>query len=302
MSVISSMSLKLGVCQIAVSADKVFNIATARAALMEASANEATLAMLPECWNSPYSVKCFPEYAECVPKVGDTLEQMSEEKNPSYKMVSEVAKETNMWVIGGSIPERESDGKLYNTCLVFNPDGKVVAKHRKVHLFDIDVQRDDGHFKFKESDSLTAGDDITVVDTPWGGIGIAICYDIRFPELAICMRQKGCNMIAYPGAFNMITGPPHWELLQRARAVDNQVFVITCSPARDTSENAGYKAWGHSSIINPWGEVVEKASHEPANIYADLDLKECTVMRQNVPCWKQKRDDLYTVQGSKSKS
>ena len=285
--------LKVGVCQIDVGADKKLNIATARTALEEAARSGADLVVLPECWNSPYSTACFPEYAEKVPGAGETPH---ESESPSYRMVCDTARETGKWIVGGSIPERDlSTGteKLFNTCLVINPEGEIVAKHRKVHLFDIDVP---GKITFKESDSLSGGHSLTVVDTPWGGIGVGICYDIRFPEMALLQRQeKGCNMLVYPGAFNMVTGPAHWELLQRARAVDNQVFVITCSPARDTSPDPVYTAWGHSSVVNPWGEVIQKAGAEPTIIYADLDLKEVESMRDSIPCWKQKRSDIYSV-------
>lgn len=293
-TVAKSSSMKVGICQVDVGADKPANIVTVKKALSEAASNGADMVVLPECWNSPYSTACFPEYAEKVPGVGETC---TEEESPSYKMVCDTAKETGKWIVGGSIPERDiSSGseKLYNTCLVINPEGEIVAKHRKVHLFDIDVP---GKITFKESDSLTGGDTLTVVDTPWGGLGVGICYDIRFPEMALLQRQeKGCNLLVYPGAFNMVTGPAHWELLQRARAVDNQLFVITCSPARDTSPNPVYTAWGHSSVVSPWGEVIQKAGAEPAIVYADLDFAEVTSTRDSLPYWKQKRTDLYRSQ------
>ena len=164
-------------------------------------------------------------------------------------------------------------------------------------LFDINVP---GKIAFKESDSLTAGDEVCVVDTPWGAIGVGICYDIRFPELAMIMRGRGCKMLVYPGAFNMVTGPAHWELLQRARAVDNQLFVISCSPARISSEESqknptAYIAWGHSSIICPWGQVLKNAGHDEEIIHADLDLDGVETMRANIPCWSQKRNDVYEI-------
>ena len=140
------------------------------------------------------------------------------------------------------VPCRCVQGRLYNTCLVYGPDGALLAKHRKVHLFDIDIP---GEITFKESETLTGGDKGTVVDTPVGRIGVGICYDIRFPELAMLYARQGCQMILYPGAFNMTTGPLHWELLQRARAVDNQVFVMTCSPARKNGEIA-IAGWGRA--------------------------------------------------------
>ena len=289
-SSVSRSSLKIGVCQVAVGADKAVNIATTKKALETAAEAGANMVVLPECWNSPYSTACFPEYAEMVPNIG---EAPNKNASPSYHMVCETAKETGTWVVGGSVPERDDTGKLYNTCLVVNPSGDVVGRHRKIHLFDIDIP---GKIKFKESDSLTGGDTLTVVDTPWGGLGVGICYDMRFPELALLMRQeakKSCNILVYPGAFNMVTGAAHWELLQRARAVDNQVFVVTCSPARDTAPDAVYTAWGHSMIVSPWGEVIQELDAEPGIAYADLDLSEVDTIRTNIPYWNQKRTDLY---------
>jgi omega-amidase len=150
-----------------------------------------------------------------------------------------MASELGVFLVGGSIPEKSQDGKqLYNTSLVADPKGHFVAKHRKVHLFDIHVP---GKIIFKESDTLTAGTSVSTFDTPLGKFGLGVCYDIRFPEYAQLLRQRGCVALVYPGAFNTTTGPAHWELLQRARAVDNQLFVMACSPARDN--NFSYHAW-----------------------------------------------------------
>jgi omega-amidase len=179
----------------------------------------------------------------------------------------------------------------YNTCIVVNPQGIIIAKHRKVHLFDIDVP---GKITFKESDNLSGGDTISTFDSPWGMVGIGICYDMRFPEYAIALRQKGCKILVYPGAFNMITGPAHWELLQRARAVDSQCYVATVSPARDKAEDAVYTAWGHSMLVNPWGEIVVETDENHSIIYAELELEQVENMRSSIPCWTQKRDDLYS--------
>lgn len=180
---------------------------------------------------------------------------------------------------------------MYNTCVVLNTDGNIIAKHRKVHLFDIDIP---GKITFKESDSLSSGNNITVVSTPWGPLGVGICYDIRFPEFAAVMRQKGCRWLIYPGAFNMTTGPLHWELLQRARAVDNQLFVLTCSPARNVE---GYMAYGYSMAVSPWGNILTKANENEQTVYCDLDFNEVETMRENIPCWKQKRNDIYEISG-----
>ena len=188
------------------------------------------------------------------------------------------------------MPEREGS-KLFNTCVVINPQGEIVGKHRKIHLFDINVP---GKITFKESDSLSPGATPTLVDTPWGGMGIGICYDMRFPEYAMLLRERGAKILVYPGAFNMTTGPAHWELLQRARAVDNQVYFVTCSPARDES-SGGYVAWGHSTVVAPWGDIVGKAGAGQEVLTVECELGKVEEMRENIPCWKQKRSDLYSL-------
>ena len=146
----------------------------------------------PECFNSPYAAAKFPEYAEEIPASAALVDA---EKNPSTFMLVAAAKKHAIYLIGGSIPERDGD-KVYNTCVVFGPDGTILCKHRKMHLFDIDVP---GKITFKESDTLTGGDRITVFDTPFGRVGVGICYDIRFPELAQLMRDNGAVILAYPG-------------------------------------------------------------------------------------------------------
>merc|ERR1719272_1401134 len=219
-------------------------------------------------------------------------------------MLVATAKDAGIYLIGGSIPEKEvqADGStnVYNTSIVVDPSGAIVGKHRKVHLFDIDVP---GKICFKESDTLTAGDSTTVFDTPFGKVGVAICYDIRFPELAMLMRNEGCDILVYPGAFNMTTGPAHWTLLQRARAVDSQAYVVAVSPARTTSTDPKeYVAWGHSSVISPWGEVMVEASGENQGqqiLMVDMDLSKVDEFRTNVPTALQKRKDVYHFSDAK---
>ena len=283
--------LRLTLIQLRSTADKLENIQHARDMIRRAvNEHKADLVVLPECWNSPYSTASFPVYAEPVPNMGGLPDVQS---SPSSQMLVDIAKELKVWIVGGSYPERDVSGRLFNTCLVINPEGAIVGKHRKVHLFDIDVP---GKITFKASDSLSAGDSVTVVETPWGNLGVGICYDIRFPELALIMRQRGCKMLIYPGAFNMVTGPAHWELLQRARAVDNQVYVAACSPSR--IEGSGYVAWGHSTVVNPWGEVIVKAGADEEIITAELDMESLESTRMNIPCWSQKRHDLYEVKAT----
>ncbi|QHN83919.1 hypothetical protein HN51_060305 [Arachis hypogaea] len=272
---------KIGLCQLSVTADKEKNIAHARQAIQDAASKGAQLVLLPEIWNSPYSNDSFPVYAEDVDAGGDA--------SPSTAMLSDLARLLKITIIGGSIPER-SGGNLYNTCCVFGTDGKLKAKHRKIHLFDMDIP---GKITFMESKTLTAGETPTIVDTEVGRIGIGICYDIRFPELAMIYAARGAHLLCYPGAFNMTTGPLHWELLQRARATDNQLYVATCSPARDTG--SGYIAWGHSTLVGPWGEVLATTEHEEAIIIAEIDYSILEQRRTHLPVTKQRRGDLYQV-------
>ncbi|XP_003386492.1 PREDICTED: omega-amidase NIT2-like isoform X2 [Amphimedon queenslandica] len=229
-----AQTFRLALVQCLPGSNKVKNLQRAAEMVREAASNGAQVVSLPECFNSPYGTRYFPEYCEPVPD-GD-----------STRMLSELAKETKTYLIGGSIPEKYQD-KIYNTCSVFGPDGNQLALYRKLHLFDIDVP---GKIKFTESDVLSPGQTPQTFDTEWCKFGLGICYDARFPELAGLYRNRGCKVLVYPGAFNMTTGPAHWELLARARSVDCQVYTAFCSVARD--ESATYVAWGHSLIVSPW--------------------------------------------------
>ena len=205
-------------------------------------------------------------------------------------MLSSIAAETKTYLVGGSIPEFVPETeKYYNTSLVFSPAGKLIATHRKTHMFDIDIP---GKIKFIESEVLSPGNKVTIVDLPeYGKIGLAICYDVRFPELAMIAARKGAFLLLYPGAFNTTTGPMHWTLQARARAMDNQVYVGMCSPARDTE--ATYQAWGHSMVVNPNAEVMVETEEKEDTIYAELDDKKIEETRKGIPIYQQRRFDVY---------
>eukprot|EP00820_Chromera_velia_P015622 Cvel_25461.t1-p1 / transcript=Cvel_25461.t1 / gene=Cvel_25461 / organism=Chromera_velia_CCMP2878 / gene_product=Omega-amidase NIT2, putative / transcript_product=Omega-amidase NIT2, putative / location=Cvel_scaffold2888:1-4109(-) / protein_length=227 / sequence_SO=supercontig / SO=protein_coding / is_pseudo=false len=198
-------------------------LASAKEFVEEAKKKEPGLSMviLPEMFNCPYGTKFFEPFAETVPGPGEVV---NEAESPSTAFLVKLAKENSIWLIGGSISEGK-EGKVYNTSLALKPDGTIVAKHRKVHLFDINVP---GKITFKESDTLTAGSEITTFEGPWGTTGLAICYDVRFAELALCMRERGAKVLIYPGAFNSTTGPAHWKKLMTGRALDTQTFVVAC--------------------------------------------------------------------------
>ncbi|XP_078581726.1 omega-amidase NIT2-like [Branchiostoma floridae x Branchiostoma japonicum] len=273
----AASKFKIALVQLFVTANKSENLARASKLISQAAGGGANLVALPECFNSPYGTKFFPEYAEKIP-------------GESTNMLAKAAKDNKVFLVGGSIPE-EDGGKLYNTSTVFNPEGELIAKFRKVHLFDIDVP---GKIRFQESEVLSPGSGPVTFDTPYCKVGLAICYDIRFPELAQIYTRRGCKLLLYPGAFNMTTGPAHWELLQRGRALDNQLYVGTISPARD--EKASYVAWGHSTLVNPWGEVVAKAGPEEDIIYSDVDMSYVDEVRSSIPTSNQRRADIYNLQ------
>lgn len=266
----------VALCQMKVVEDKAQNIEHALSMISEA-ASQSDLVILPEMWNCPYQTKLFPEYAE------------EKENSPTLDAISRAAKRENIYIIAGSIPEKH-EGRIYNSSFIFNPQGEILDVHRKVHLFDIDVP---GRISFKESETLTAGNQITVVDTPLCRIGICICYDIRFSELLRLMALEGAQIIIVPGAFNMTTGPAHWKPLIQVRAVDNQVFIAANSPARDYG--APYVAYGHSMVADPWGSIIKEAGAGEEIIYAKIELDLIPKIRQELPLLLNRRTDLYKI-------
>ncbi|WBW71591.1 mitochondrial omega-amidase [Schizosaccharomyces osmophilus] len=268
---------RIGLVQLASTANKDETLKNTCSQISKAVQNGSKMVVLPECFNSPYGNQYFNEYAETI-----------EETSPTYKALHSVAKELKIYVFGGSIPERK-DGKLYNTSMIFNPYGNLIGIHRKIHLFDVDFP---GKMTFRESESLNSGNSMTIVETEFGKIGLGICYDIRFPELATIAARNGCSMMIYPGAFNLTTGPLHWELLARARAVDNQIYVASCSPARDVS--ASYHAWGHSTVVGPDGVVMSTMDEKPGIVYADIDPEHMASVRKSISLYTQRRFDVYS--------
>ena len=221
--------------------------------------------LLPEIFTCPYDNSCFPVFAQ-------------EDGGEVYTFLSELAAEQHSYLIGGSVPERDEEGKIYNTSYIFDRNGELIGKHRKVHLFDIDVP---GGQYFKESDVLTKGEKATVFDTEFGKMGVCICFDIRFPELFLQMRKAGARMVFVPAAFNMTTGPAHWETLFRGRALDQQIYMLGCSPARD--ETASYVAYGHSILTDPWGRVLKELDGKEGVLSAEIDFAHLEAVRQQIP-------------------
>jgi len=269
--------MKVFVVQMPVSSDKLANIRLAAAHIQDAAGQGADLVVLPEMFCCPYQTANFPVYAE-------------KEGGEHWAMMAAAARDSQVYLVAGSMPEVDEAGRVFNTSYVFDRQGKPIAKHRKMHLFDVDIT---GGQKFKESETLSPGDQVTVFDTEFGKIGLMICYDIRFPELSRLTVDLGAKVIIVPAAFNMTTGPAHWEILFRTRALDNQVFTVGAAPARQT--DASYISYGNSIIVSPWGEVLARLDEKEGLASADLDLAKVDKVRCELPMLAHRRLDLYSL-------
>lgn len=252
----------------------------------EAASSGAQVVVLPEMFICNYDMKSFEENAEPI------VNFKEDDNATAAKMMSKAAKEFNVYIIGGSIPERREDGKIYNTTACFNKNGDLAAKYSKAHLFDIDIP---GRATFKESDLFTPGTSFALFDTEYCRFGLGICYDLRFPDFSqVLSREMGADFLIFPAAFTKHTGSLHWDILRKGRALDNQIFIGLCSPARPEDETR-YQAYGHSCICDPWGKVLEECEHEEEIIYADIDLSVMDECRSQIPCYAQRRTDLYQL-------
>lgn len=269
--------IKMAGLQVKVHGKRERNLAQLAEILARPELKDVDFVTLPEMFNCPYKASNFPVYAE-------------EEGGPCWKECSRLAAEHKIYLSAGSMPERDGEGKIYNTAYVFDREGRQIAKHRKAHLFDIDVA---GGQSFKESDTLTAGETTTVFDTEFGRMGLCVCYDFRFPEGPRLMAQEGAKVIIVPAAFNMTTGPAHWETMFRQRAVDNQVYTVGTAPARDLS--GCYISWGHSMIASPWGNVVMQMDEKEDVRVTEIDLAQVEQVRKELPLMAHRRQDLYQV-------
>lgn len=270
--------IKVALIQYTIQEEWLDNVNQVEHLLTAAHAGGAKLAILPEMFVQPYDMTLVPDRAESVPD------------GPTSKKLSGWARRFKMAIVGGSVAERGSDGKYYNTATLWGPDGMFLVKHRKVHLFDVDLP---GGVSVKESSILSPGHQVTVVPIMGMTLGIAVCYDIRFPELARLMTLQGAEMIALPGAFNHVSGPAHWDILLRNRAAENTVWVAGVSGLAppDTS----YHSWGHSMLSDPFGKVVADMGRAEGVAFGVMDPARLKDVRARLPLLKQRRDDLYTL-------
>ena len=266
---------KIGAVQLMTEADFDRTALRMRELVREAADKGADVVLLPEMWSCLYSGKYFAL----------ARERGHEE---AYDIMSTAAKENNILLVGGSVPE-VVDGRMYNTCFIFGKDGTEFARHRKIHLFDVDLPG----MRFKESDTFCPGEEPTVFKTDLGTFGAAICFDIRFPELFRLMANRGAEVIFLPAQFNMTTGPAHWETTLRARAIDNQVYFAACAAA--ATPGFGYECWGHSMIIDPYGTVLTGCGQEETVIYAEINPERINEVRRQLPTSQHLRENIYNV-------
>ena len=268
--------MKIAQLQTHVFPDVDYNIAQLEELIVKVKPQNPDLITLGEMFSCPYVTENFPLYAEI-------------EGGRTWQKLSALAAKYSIYLSAGSVPELE-DGCVYNTAYVFDRTGKQIAKHRKMHLFYIDIA---GGQSFKESDTLTPGNQVTVFDTEFGRIGLCICFDFRFPELGRLMTLAGAKLILVPAAFNMTTGPAHWEIMFRSQALNNQCFVAGTSPARDT--DFSYVAWGHSLLVSPWGDVIQEMDEKEGWLISEIDLADADKIRRELPLLSARRTDVYQL-------
>ena len=223
----------------------------------------------------------LPENFAIMPmQEGDRLAVVEKDgAGPIQDFLCEQAREHHVWLIGGTIPlQARQRNKVRAACLLFDDQGTRVARYDKIHLFDVKLQNGE---EYLESGVIEAGDEIVVVDTPLGRLGLAVCYDLRFPELFRRMLDEGAEIITLPSAFTVLTGKAHWETLLRARAIENLMFVIAAAQVGRHSN--GRETYGDSMIIGPWGEVLGRLTRGPGFVIADIDREHMQRVRSALP-------------------
>ncbi len=235
------------------------------------------------------NVACFPEGANCIRAQGDASAAEPLDGGPTVELLKQKARKTGLFIHGGSFLERiEGDRRAYNTACIVAPDGNVIAQYRKMHPFD--VMLPDGTC-CRESDRVKPGSQVSVVDTPFGRWGTAICYDMRFPELFRSMALAGAQVIFVPANFTRQTGRDHWEVLLRARAIENGCYVVATNQC---GVKPDFEAFGTSLVVDPWGDVLARASGEtPEIVYATLDPARMQDVRARIPSLSNRRPDVY---------
>ena len=239
---------------------------------------DCDILVLSEMWNCPYH--------------NEALKDNFKKHDESLEMLLSIAKEKNMWIIGGSISCKENNA-VYNRCYIINNNGKIVCTYDKTHLFELHT-----HFTYTEREVFTPGDHLQTFDTPWGIMGVLLCYDIRFCEVSRILAQNGARVLFCPAAFNESATKKHWKLLLQSRALENEVYVCGVAPAKYTYKT--YTSGGNSMLVSPFGEIVYEMGEQEETKVIDLDLNLIEKARNRMPYWKIRRKDLYSLKENKN--
>jgi deaminated glutathione amidase len=251
------------------------NLKTVSTFICEAARNNAELIVLPEMF------ALLGSAAEDKIRVKESFG-----KGKIQDCLATLARQHKVWIVGGTIPIESSDkNKVGAACMLFDDQGKIVARYDKIHLFDVTLSEKE---IYQESNTIVPGHEIVVANTPFGKLGLAVCYDVRFPELFRVLFNKGAEIIVLPSAFTVPTGEAHWELLARSRALENFCYLI--GACQGGTHANGRKTYGHSIIVGPWGEVLaKKEGIESGVLYADIDLKKVYEARKMIPIAEHQR-------------
>ncbi len=267
------MIRKAAVIQMVSGADVDANLAEADRLLGEARRGGAQLAILPE------NLACMTPDMAALHAIAE-----SPEGGPLQRRLAEMARRHGLWLVAGTLPLLADAGRMTNTTLVFDAAGRPVARYDKIHLFDVSVPGGETH---RESAHVAPGDRGVVLDTPVGRLGLAVCYDLRFPELFRALLDQGAELFALPAAFTHATGQAHWEVLLRARAIENQCFMLASAQGGQHFE--GRRTFGHSQIIGPWGELLARHAEGPGLAIAEIDLAAQRALRTRFPALEHRR-------------
>ncbi len=252
------------------------NLDSAEGFIRQASAQGAQMAL-------------FPENVGCMARDRKTklLHSYPESEHPAVTRFATLARELKLWIVAGSLSISclESSDKMFNRSLVFNSFGAMVGRYDKIHLYDAMPKPGE---MYRESGDFIPGDKAVWVDTPWGGLGLSICYDVRFPHLYRALAKAGAVMLSVPAAFTQTTGKAHWHVLLRARAIETGCFVF--APAQTGAHDGGRRTYGHSLIVSPWGDIIADAEETTGIVTATIDLNRVAEARKAIPALKHDRD------------
>lgn len=241
--------------------------------------------LLDEALRSDPNIVVFPENMLLFSgKSDDYAKHAQNTKGELIQTLQEWSAEADIWLLAGSLPMKAPGGKIYNSSVFFSPEGDIHARYDKIHLFDVNVAGDQ---QYRESDDVAPGKKAVTTDTPWGCLGLSICYDIRFPELYRKHADAGAHTLMIPAAFTATTGKAHWDILTRARAVENQAYVVAA--AQTGSPYPGRECHGHTRIVDPWGRVIAERPAGTGVVMADLDYGNLFEIREKLPALKHRR-------------